>query len=582
MIPRNIKKEHILKALGYMKNHGIPSGRNSKKFILEHEGQHFPPKYTISLANKYANGKELESEHFSGGKESNHFLRSLGFKALNISDSEKPNDTMVAKSKKKAPSKTIHNERCKDCKETIGRMLEKIYGEVFCNYKIDTGSTPDFFMDYSNYKDLNRIYEKLQSYRGYKHFVRAKKLPHCDFFMPDPGFVLEFDESQHFTKPREIALKNYPSYLNLGYDRDKWIDRCASLKKKDNNPPFRDEQRSWYDTLRDFLPVLIGLNPTVRLFAGERHWCEMDPENEADRKLFQRIVEGISINDHFRVFEDPSPFIARIIIGGEWDGDSNEARGLLETVWNNWPEGKKANCLITCGAFLTFDWPKSLDYVDDNIYPDKTVLNTLTSVAEKRCRELMNRGMLKKMSKISRYMTIGIDSKKPKISFSSTPIPEAHAELVALLDLSTNQYMWTGKSYPTTGQEDGLIRFSDERCHFFDLSFGKTMILGCHDLNVFSLRGAAVTKKKWRKKTRESFYKALEEFSPTIVLHHPHTTDSSKIWTAAWQELIRAAPSIKYYAGSGRYYREKGTRSKINDVLARTKQGDTIDFVVST
>ncbi len=86
MIPRNIKREHILRSLEYMKNHGIPKGRKSKKFLLEHEGQHFPPKYTISLANKYANGKELESEHFSGGKESNDFLRSLGFKILGILD----------------------------------------------------------------------------------------------------------------------------------------------------------------------------------------------------------------------------------------------------------------------------------------------------------------------------------------------------------------------------------------------------------------------------------------------------------------------------------------------------------------
>jgi len=582
MIPRNIKREHILRSLEYMKNHGIPKGRKSKKFLLEHEGQHFPPKYTISLANKYANGKELESERFSGGKESNDFLRSLGFKILGILDSKKPTDTALVESEKRVPVKFSHNERCKDCKDTIGRMLEKIYGDVFRNYKINTGTIPESFSNSPSYKALKEIYQDLQSYRGHEHFVGVKTLPHCDFFMPDPGFVLEFDESQHFTKPREITLRKYPSYLKLGYDRYKWIDRCASLKKKDNDPPFRDEQRAWYDTLRDSLPVLIGLNPTVRLFAGERKWCEMDPEKEADSKLFQGIIEGKIINDHIKVNADPAPFLARIIISGEWDGDLSEARKLLEKVYNNWPEGKRVNCLITCGAFLTFDWPVSLNNVGNNIYPDKKVINTLISVAEKNCRALMDRDMLNKLSKISNYMTVGIDSKKSMISFSSTPIPEIHAELVALLDLSTNQYMWTGKSYPTTGQEDGLIRFPDEKCHFFDLSFGKTMILGCHDLNVFSLRGAAATKKKWRQKTREVFYKALKEFSPKVALHHPHTTDSSKIWTAAWNELIRVAPSVIHYAGSGRYYKEGGARSNIDDVLAKTKRGDSIDFVVKT
>jgi len=582
MIPRNIKREHILRALEYIKNHGFPKGRKSKKFLLELEGQHYPPKYAISLANKYVNGKELESEYFSGGKESNDFLRFLEFKILSISDSKKLTDTVLVESKKKVPPKSLHNERCKDCKDTISRMLEKIYGDVFQNYKINTGTTPDSFMNNPNYEALNIIYKELKSHRGYEHFVRAKTLPHCDFFIPDPGFVLEFDESQHFTKPREMALKKYPSYLKLGYDRYKWINRCASLKKKDNDPPFRDEQRAWYDTLRDFLPALIGINPTVRLFAGERKWCEMDPEKKADRKRFQGIIEAKIINDNIKVIKDPAPFIARIIISGEWDGDLGEARKLLERVCNNWPEGKKVNCLITCGAFLTFDWPENLDCIDDNIYPDKTILNTLTSMAEKKCRALMDRGMLEKISKTSKFMTIGIDSKKTKISFSSTPIPEAHAELVALLDLSTNQYKWTGKSYPTTGQEDGLIRFPDEACHFFDLSFGKTLILGCHDLNIFSLRGAAATKNKWRKITRTLFYKALKEFSPKVVLHHPHTTDSSRIWTAAWNEMVRIAPSVENYAGSGRYYRVGGTRSKIDDVLARTKRGDTIDFVIKT
>jgi len=581
MIPINIKREHILRALEHIKNRGIPNGRKSKKFLLELEGQHYPPKYAISLANKYVNGKELETEHFSGGKESNDFLRFLGFNILRISDARKPTDTVLVESKKKAPPKSLHNERCKDCKDTISRMLEKIYGDVFRNYKFNTGTTPDSFMNNPNNEALNIIYKDLKSHRGYENFVRTKTLPHCDFFMPDPGFVLEFDESQHFTKPREIALRKYPSYLKLGYDRYKWIDRCASLKKKDNDPPFRDEQRAWYDTLRDFLPALIGINPTVRLFAGEWNWCEMDPEKEADRKIFQGIIEGNIRNDPIEVNEDPAPFIGRIIISSEWDGDLDQARKLLQRVCNNWPEGTKVNCLITCGAFLTFDWPDNLDYLDDNIYPDKAVLNTLTSTAEKKCRELMDGGMLTTILKISKYMTIGIDSKKTKISFSSTQIPEAHVELVALLDLSTNQYRWTGKSYPTTGQEDGLIRFPDEACHFFDLSFGKTMILGCHDLNVFSLRGAAVTKNKWRKKTRNLFYKALKEFSPLVVLHHPHTTDSSRIWTAAWNEIVRIAPSVENYAGSGRYYKEGGVRSKIEEVLAKTKRGDTIDFVIN-
>jgi hypothetical protein len=28
---------------------------------------------------------------------------------------------------------------------------------------------------------------------------------------------------------------------------------CEEINAKDNYPPYRDEQRAWYDTLRDFL-----------------------------------------------------------------------------------------------------------------------------------------------------------------------------------------------------------------------------------------------------------------------------------------------------------------------------------------
>ena len=68
MIPKNIKREHVIKAIEEIKRNGIPKGRNSKKFLLEFNGEYYPPKYVISLANKYANGEILDPAQFSGGK----------------------------------------------------------------------------------------------------------------------------------------------------------------------------------------------------------------------------------------------------------------------------------------------------------------------------------------------------------------------------------------------------------------------------------------------------------------------------------------------------------------------------------
>jgi len=82
MIPKNISREHVLKAIEEVKRIGIPKGRGSKKFLMEFNSIYYPPKYIISLANKYANGEELNPSEFSGGTESNDFLRALRFQIV--------------------------------------------------------------------------------------------------------------------------------------------------------------------------------------------------------------------------------------------------------------------------------------------------------------------------------------------------------------------------------------------------------------------------------------------------------------------------------------------------------------------
>jgi hypothetical protein len=85
MIPENIKREHILKAIEEAESSGIPKERISNLYDLEYNEKLYPPKYIISLANKYANGKELDHSEFSGGDETNNFLNTRNF---NIIDKE--------------------------------------------------------------------------------------------------------------------------------------------------------------------------------------------------------------------------------------------------------------------------------------------------------------------------------------------------------------------------------------------------------------------------------------------------------------------------------------------------------------
>jgi hypothetical protein len=85
MIPVGIKSIHVIRAIQEIDSKGIPSERESRRFALIFKGKKYPPKYVLSLANKYINGRELDPSNFSGGQETNSFLRSLGFVVREIS-----------------------------------------------------------------------------------------------------------------------------------------------------------------------------------------------------------------------------------------------------------------------------------------------------------------------------------------------------------------------------------------------------------------------------------------------------------------------------------------------------------------
>ncbi|MFH6770265.1 AAA family ATPase [Gaetbulibacter aquiaggeris] len=76
-----IKKEHILKALNEIDENGIRKGRHSSTYDILYEGKTYPPKLVISIANRYANGTELDPNTFDGGEGTRAFqlLESLGF-----------------------------------------------------------------------------------------------------------------------------------------------------------------------------------------------------------------------------------------------------------------------------------------------------------------------------------------------------------------------------------------------------------------------------------------------------------------------------------------------------------------------
>lgn len=203
-----------------------------------------------------------------------------------------------------------HNERCKECKIRFRELLEKIYGPVKCEHHIQIGTKPEDFREHPRYPVLNEIYTSLQKHRGFTEFVRASYVK-VDFFLPEQGMIVEFDESQHFTEPRKIAFSHYPSDLDIGFSLEAWMKHCDEIDAHDNDPPFRDEQRAWYDTMRDFIPEIKGYQPTARLYSRDMEWCMLDPEKSEDveqfRKILVRTGSKIDVTDDTKLSHNQIP-----------------------------------------------------------------------------------------------------------------------------------------------------------------------------------------------------------------------------------------------------------------------------------
>jgi hypothetical protein len=183
-----------------------------------------------------------------------------------------------------------HNERCRDCKERVRTMLSALFGRVEANWDLNLPARLDDYTETIIFESLKTIHDALIEHRGFDRFVKSRKLPRVDFFIPDKKIIIEFDESQHFTKPRDVALGLYPRGKKYGFFVEKWRVLCEKLNRRDNDPLYRDEQRAWYDTLRDLSPILWGGRQTVRLYSRDFIWCSLRPDRQSDLLTFKRFI----------------------------------------------------------------------------------------------------------------------------------------------------------------------------------------------------------------------------------------------------------------------------------------------------
>lgn len=81
MIPKDIENIHIEQAAKEISLNGVPTRRDSRKYLVQVGDALYPPKYIISLAVKYLKGHELDSNDFIA-TEARDYLHKRGYKIV--------------------------------------------------------------------------------------------------------------------------------------------------------------------------------------------------------------------------------------------------------------------------------------------------------------------------------------------------------------------------------------------------------------------------------------------------------------------------------------------------------------------
>lgn len=566
----NITANDVKKAIELFDrtNENYPEPRNT---FLIYNNKKYPAKHIRGLAYYVANKKEISKSEYSGGQETANFFKKLGFTVQYKKETLKPIENKKAITKqtdKVEPQKTIIKKlNVVSQKNSTQRLLQKHYGHIETEKKFNWLKTPN----HDNLpKEYSQIVKALSEYRNQIGFQKSNYQLLCDIVLEDHKLIIEYDENQHFSKARQITLENYPSTIKLHFPKEAWINACKKINAKDNSPIDRDEKRAFYDTVRDIEAFRHGYK-LVRIKHGDIDW-----EADGAEKHLKQIV---SVADEQNEAKTKHKIARLIVTGKQYDKNGNpnfsKLEKLIEKFLATEYQKRTYEFILTPGGFLTFEFPGSLQYDLDIVKAESQSVSMLQKEANSvifSFFESLNPATFKKLKETADYFTIGIDG------FNS--VNYQHIELVAVYDLRNQKVVsWTGKFYPTEGQKKNLIKINDLETHFVELNNQKVVILGCHDLNVFSPRGQATANPNgWKKQLADRFKAQCKKFKPEIILQHPHTTDTPNIWNLAWRTVEKELPYVKHFASGIKYYNRNGVRGDIDKVLEKTKKGDVIDF----
>jgi len=230
------------------------------------------------MAYKIATGKKIDKNEFTGGTETAGFLRRLGFEVLrtHAEGNSRKKKRRAVQSKPGGTALDMNSQ-----KGALQKLLQKRFGLMQAEKQFEWLKAPNIDDLPSEYQ---KIYEALVNYRGFKKFFRSGYKLTCDFYLEDEKLIFEYDEKQHFSHARKLALENYPEGIRLGFSRDDWIKSCETIGASDKTPKDRDERRAFYDSVRDIEASKYGYR-LIRIKHGEVDWEKLAAGEHLERLI---------------------------------------------------------------------------------------------------------------------------------------------------------------------------------------------------------------------------------------------------------------------------------------------------------
>ena len=248
-------------------------------------------------------------------------------------------------------------------------------------------------------------------------------------------------------------------------------------------------------------------------------------------------------------------------------------RMLHRALTRDWPEGpQQVHSFITPGGFVSVDGVDAAEHGQCGWESRKKDIVPYAEAAEDPLSVLLSNRVMQAARKRARVLTIGIDAEYEDDEWWE------NAELVAVIDTTTGGVVrWTGKSYPVQYQQHSLVHVTDLKSHLVRLHGERLLVLGCHDLNMFSGRARANQRPDGPLRARSDEMIALaKKFKPTLVLQHPHTADTWRTWSVPWGGVRKhLGDTVKAYASGFSHYlsEDEEPRAPLEDCLRLTCSG---------